>query len=97
MMTASRRWVDLRARVCVHACAPARVGSHGPDDRAMCALFSQSSARSDWLLVTLSSLRNLAPPLLALLHLKVCFLISIFGQFEQSDRKCPVLSFISGV
>lgn len=53
-MTASRRWVALRA--------PARAGSHGQDDRAMCALFSQSSARSDWLLVTLSSLRNLAPP-----------------------------------
>lgn len=77
-MTASRRWVALRA--------PARVcaGSHGPDDRAMCVLFSQSSARSDWLLVTLSSLRNLAPPPPGSSSSESLFIN--FRQFEQSDR-----------
>ena len=48
------------AGVCVCVCVCA--GSHAAAHRAMCALFSLRSARSDWLLVTLSSLRNSPSP-----------------------------------
>ena len=50
------------AGVCVCVCVCVCAGSHAAAHRAMCALFSLRSARSDWLLVTLSSLRNSPPP-----------------------------------
>lgn len=37
-------------------------GSHGPANRAMCAMFSRSSAGCDWLPLSLGSLYNSAAP-----------------------------------
>lgn len=54
------------AVICVYVLARASrapvAGSHGPANRAMCAMFSRSSAGSDWLPLSLSSLYNSAAP-----------------------------------